>query len=456
MSNSGHSETEQPSEVSVLPQSPSASSTAQHWTALSTLFAAWLVQFCTVGPVVSFGVYQAFYTSTWLPNVSPSTISWIGSIQLFLEFAMALLAGPLLDRGYLRHLLVSGSAVFTGSAFAMAFTSRGEFYQIFLCQGVGMGIGLGLVYMPSIVIMGQHFTNRPMLAMGIVSTGGSAGGLVFPIILESYFNGKNDFKAGVLTCAWIILGCLALSIIILLTFSGNNNSQNPRRAKETEHSYSTTDLEKDSSPPHAPEPTTMKHTINAFILAVIGSFFASTTCFWPTFYISLFGESHGVSSSHAAFAVSALNIASIVGRTVPCWIADRTGVFWVIVPSVFLAGISSLVMLACKNFASLVAFAVIYGILSGAYVALFFPMVNTLTARWPEKKGFLNGVACVPVSVALLIGNPVTGAIVGSGTSFKWAQGAGFCAACLLAGAAFLATAGYVSRLEEKQNHSVP
>lgn len=82
----------------------------------------------------------------------------------------------------------------------------------------------------------------------------------------------------------------------------------------------------------------MKHTINAFILAVIGSFFASTTCFWPTFYISLFGESHGVSSSHAAFAVSALNIASIVGRTVPCWIADRTGVFWVIVPSVFLAG----------------------------------------------------------------------------------------------------------------------
>lgn len=66
-----------------------------------------------------------------------------------------------------------------------------------------MGIGLGLVYMPSIVIMSQHFTNRPMLAMvistrhilyvmsnslsqGIVSTGGSAGGLVFPSELEKW------------------------------------------------------------------------------------------------------------------------------------------------------------------------------------------------------------------------------------------------------------------------------
>lgn len=40
---------------------------------------------------------------------------------------------------------------------------------------------------------------------------------------------------------------------------------------------------------------------------------------------------------------------------------------------------------------------------------------------------FLNGVACMPVSIALLIGNPVAGAIIGRGPNFKWVQGAGFC-----------------------------
>jgi hypothetical protein len=39
----------------------------------------------------------------------------------------------------------------------------------------------------------------------------------------------------------------------------------------------------------------------------------------------------------------------------------------------------------------------------------------------------LTGVACIPVSVSLLIGNPVTGAIVGPGPSFKWVHGAIFC-----------------------------
>lgn len=166
------------------------------------------------------------------------------------------------------------------------------------------------------------------------------------VILERYFDDMKGFKTGVLTCAWVVLGCLVLSNTILLTLSGSNYPKSPGKPTGMEPtSYPTRDgkegtlsVEKSSAQTFVTK--ARKQSANALILAVFGSFFASTACFWPTFYIPLFGESHGISSAGTAYAVSALNIASIVGRTVPCWIADRTGVFWVIVPSVVLAGMS--------------------------------------------------------------------------------------------------------------------
>jgi hypothetical protein len=147
-----------------------------------------------------------------------------------------------------------------------------------------------------------------------------------------------------LACAWITLGCLILANAILLTLSASQVPENPQgSAAMAPNRDSLADPEKDASlmAQISGYPTVsipISCGTSSLLLAVTGCFFASATCYWPIFYISLFGESYGISSSNASYAVSALNIASIVGRTVPCWIADITGVFWVIVPSVVLAG----------------------------------------------------------------------------------------------------------------------
>ena len=44
---------------------------------------------------MSFGVFQDFYSTFWLSTYSSSTISWIGSTQLFLELACAPVGGKL-------------------------------------------------------------------------------------------------------------------------------------------------------------------------------------------------------------------------------------------------------------------------------------------------------------------------------------------------------------------------
>ena len=63
------------------------------------------------GYASSFSVYQNLYTRAGAST--PSKISWIGSTQLFLMFAMGLPAGKLLDLGYFRHVILFGSILYT-------------------------------------------------------------------------------------------------------------------------------------------------------------------------------------------------------------------------------------------------------------------------------------------------------------------------------------------------------
>ena len=51
-----------------------------------TVFGAFLSLFCTFGQLNSFGTFQAWYAEHQLEHMSPSTIAWIGSLQLWVFF----------------------------------------------------------------------------------------------------------------------------------------------------------------------------------------------------------------------------------------------------------------------------------------------------------------------------------------------------------------------------------
>ena len=46
-----------------------------------------------------------------------------------------------------------------------------KYYQLYLSQGLGMGIGAGLIYVPALAVQGHHWRARRALAMGIVVCG---------------------------------------------------------------------------------------------------------------------------------------------------------------------------------------------------------------------------------------------------------------------------------------------
>lgn len=56
--------------------------------AWTTVVGAFLALFCTFGQMYNFGTFQLWYSEHQLQGMPPSTISWIGSIQLGVFFGV--------------------------------------------------------------------------------------------------------------------------------------------------------------------------------------------------------------------------------------------------------------------------------------------------------------------------------------------------------------------------------
>ena len=126
------------------------------------------------GVTNTFGAYQIYYEANLLKDESPSRISWIGSIQAFLLLLVGgCITGPIFDAGYLRSLIIVGSIT---SVLGMMMTSIcKEYWQIVLSQGLCVGIGAGCLFLPSVAVMPQYFTERRAFATGIAAAGSSIG-----------------------------------------------------------------------------------------------------------------------------------------------------------------------------------------------------------------------------------------------------------------------------------------
>jgi hypothetical protein len=131
----------------------------------------WLIIFVTWGYVNSFGSFQAYYTQV-LPE-TPSTISWIGSIQVFLTFFIGAFSGRLLDAGLFVPTLFVGGVLQLLGIFMMSLSTK--WWQLLLSQGVLTGIGGGIFFCPSMGLIATYFSGRRALAVGIVTTGNSVG-----------------------------------------------------------------------------------------------------------------------------------------------------------------------------------------------------------------------------------------------------------------------------------------
>ncbi|OBZ76896.1 Riboflavin transporter MCH5 [Grifola frondosa] len=268
-----------------------------------TMIGGWLVAFCTFGAASSFGVYQAIYT---LQNTStPSNISWIGSLQFFLTFSVGLPAGKLLDAGYFHHIQIGGALLCVFSWFMLSLADTTKYYQIILSQGVGVGLGSGLMYSPVLSVQAHHWKRRRALAMGIVLSGSSFGGIVLPIMLNKLLHSSAGFAWGVRASAFLILGLLTIANLCMRTRYPPEDGTASSQRRST---------------------VRILHDLPHWV-AVIGSTLMLFGLYTPYFYLQLFVNIHGLSPTLAFYSVATLNASSFFGRTMLNFAADNVGHF---------------------------------------------------------------------------------------------------------------------------------
>ena len=93
--------------------------------------------------------------------------------------------GPVFDMGYHRTLLYLGASLTVLGMISLSFAT--QYYQVFLAQGVCVGLGSGIVYVPSLALIAASFTKNRQVAVAMV-TSGTSFGICFMSALASFLS----------------------------------------------------------------------------------------------------------------------------------------------------------------------------------------------------------------------------------------------------------------------------
>ncbi|CDO77695.1 hypothetical protein BN946_scf184969.g46 [Trametes cinnabarina] len=359
------------------------------WAGWLTVAGAFLIQMTGFGYTGSYGVYQDFYTRVYLSNESSSAISWIGSINAYLVIASGLLAGRLYDRGYFYYLLYGGSLLLAFSLFMLSLAKPDQYYQVFLSQGVGVGLGAGMMYIPSVAVVSQYFHKRRALAMTIVASGSSLGAIVHPIMLNNTLNDpKIGFAIATRANAGMISGLLLIACVVMRTRTTQVRTPPPLWSSAKR-------FVKDG----------------AYVFTAIGMTVFALGFYFPLFYIQLDALTHGLDKTFSFYSLVILNACSFLGRLSPGFFANKLGVENITVVSTFVCAVLILGMIGLSSVASVVVIGIIYGFFAGTYIAMLAPLLAHLTDDMSEL-GARMGLAFALCGFGTLVGTPIDGALL--------------------------------------------
>jgi hypothetical protein len=181
------------------------------------ILGGFLLMFNTWGLILTYGTFQSYYTSQSTDSTSPftanpSTTAWIGSLQAFLLLFIGGLAGRAFDAGYLRVLLLTGTALITVGLMLASLSKA--YYQALLSQGVCVGLGMGCLLVPSVGTASTWFVRRRGMAVGIVTSGSAVGGVVLPIVTQHLLNSVG-YAWTLRVLGFISLATLSISCMIM-------------------------------------------------------------------------------------------------------------------------------------------------------------------------------------------------------------------------------------------------
>lgn len=377
---------------------------------------AWMVVLATHltvmnswGIIASFGVFQTYYGT--ILDEQRSTISWIGSMQVFLLFFVGVFGGRATDAGYFRLVYTIGAALQVLSMFMTAQCS--EYWQFFLAQGVCSGLANGMMFCAGLSVMSTYFRKWRGVAVGFATTGSVTGGVIYPLMAQHLIPSVG-FPWTMRCMGFVCLATLLMSSALYRT----------------------------RIPPRITGPLIEWGAFKelSYNLFLIASFLMFCGIYFAFYYAGSYALSIGLDSTTSFNSLIIMNAVGLVGRLLPTYLADRYfGVLNISAPITVCTGIIIVTWMTVETYNGMLVFVLVYGIFAAAVQALFPASVAALTDD-PAKAGTRIGMSFTVVSFGCMVGPPICGALIGAvDGDYVWAQT--FCGVVLIAGGVLLGAA---------------
>jgi MFS family permease len=312
---------------------------------------AWVVVWATFFALaIIFGVsysFAAFFASFAAEfDAQRADVSLVFGLSGGVYFVFGAGAGMLADRFGPRAVTCTGMLLIAAGLLLCSFA--GSMFTVYAAYGVGVGLGIALVYTPSIACVQPWFTQRRGLAAGLASAGIGAGTVAVPLIATAaitalqWRDAMRAIAAGVL-----VLGLGAAWLLRRAPLaSGARSGQIP--------GLSLGEALRD----------------RRFWWLYLSIVLAAPSMFIPFAHVSAAARDMGIDAPSAVGLVGLIGIGSLVGRFAIGALADRLGRTLTLLLMQASMGLSFLAWFGAGSYSTLVLFALWFGLSYGGIVSL--------------------------------------------------------------------------------------
>jgi MFS family permease len=279
-------------------------------------------------------------------------------------------------------------------------------WEFALTQGLLIGLGTCMAYVPTMSVAPTWFDKRRGLAMGVVISGSACGGMIWPPVLRAITSAigfRNALR---------ISGCL---VALFVPLAGYTLRWEPRFGEKV--AGQTAGLSKKIGWIQAPFVDWKVARSKKFVSQALGCFLQSTGYATPLFFYAAYARSLGYSVSMADNFITISNAANFVSRIVIGYAADKFGRLNVLFLTTIMSSVAVFAFWLPSTFAGgavsstaadvlFILFAVVYGCFGSAYISLF--PASLIELFGVQHFTSVNGALYLIRGMGALLGTPLT------------------------------------------------
>ncbi|XP_076967360.1 monocarboxylate transporter 2 [Tamandua tetradactyla] len=353
-------------------------------------------------------------------STSYSEIAWISSIMLAVMYAGGPISSILVNRYGSRPIVMIGGILCCVGMVSASFSTN--VIELYITVGFIGGLGLAFNLQPALTIIGKYFYKKRPMANGLAM----AGSPVFLSTLAPFnqflfnnFGWKGSF---------LILGGILLNACVAGALMRPVGPQSPSKSKTK------TDIQSEEpNMKNGHEKMSRWESINkyldfslfkhrGFLIYLSGNMIMFLGFFAPIIFLAPYAKDKGIDEYSAALLLSVMAFVDMFARPSVGFIANsrliRPRIQYFFSFAIMFNGVCHLLCPLAENYASLVVYAVFFGLGFGSVSSVLFETLMDLVGaqRFSSAVGLVTIMECCPV----LLGPPIAGKLVDKTGQYKY------------------------------------